>query len=162
MTAIPWQDPATFQEACFFLATMDRARPRAFARVRETAAQIAGLMTQLDPEMAAMCRVTCPDCRDNCCARATIWYDFKDLLFLYFNALPLPDRQIRKQVRGGSPTCIHLTETGCDLQRLRRPFVCTWYLCERQKNMAGTHGIQAGILKSQVLRREMEDIFCRN
>ena len=144
------------------MATMDKARPKAFGRVREAAAQIAGLMARLDPVMTAMCHVTCPDCTDNCCARATIWYDFRDLLFLYFNAVSLPDRQIGRRIFKGRLACSHLTASGCALQRHQRPFVCTWYLCNDQKRIPGGQSAQVAILKIQALRRDMEDFFCGN
>lgn len=57
--------------------------------------------TQLDPVVALaatirknyeaisgaiekLCAHTCVSCEDICCVRATIWFDFKDLLYLYF------------------------------------------------------------------------------
>ncbi len=137
---------------------MDKARPDAFDRVRDAAEKIAGLMDRLDPAMTAMCRTTCPDCRDNCCARATIWYDFKDLLFLYFSRRPLPDRQIERP----AGICTQLTAGGCALKRMQRPFVCTWYLCGAQKRMPGAERVEADLLKIQVLRRDMENCFCGN
>ena len=160
MTAVPWQETAAFRQACLFFGTIDSARPLCFVRVREMAAQIMALLNRLDRELEGMCRLTCPDCKDNCCARATIWYDFRDLLFLYFSGQPLPDRQIEKREIRSEKFCVHLTAAGCDLPRCKRPFVCTWYICPAQKTFSPR--VQEDIRQIKSLRREMEDLFCRN
>lgn len=160
MDNIPWQAPVAFQETFFFLRTMDAVRPGAFDGTRQLASQISRLLTGMDRGMDQICGRTCPECRDNCCARATIWYDFRDLLFLYFSGQPLPDRQIEKQSKGPSRVCMHLTPEGCALPRLQRPFVCTWYLCPRQKAVPGSYPVQDIVDRIKSLRREMESLFC--
>lgn len=160
MTEIPWQSPEAFQEAWFYLDTMDRRRPAVFEPVRGTAGRIRQLLSGLDREMERMCGLTCPGCRDNCCARATIWYDFRDLLFLKFAGLPLPALQIEKKVQAGATVCMHLTPEGCALPRVERPFVCTWYICGAQQGIQGCGSVRGDVERVKGLRAAMEEDFC--
>jgi hypothetical protein len=41
-----------------------------------------------------LCAVTCPWCPDHCCLAATVWIDFKDLLFLHLNGHQIPPAQL--------------------------------------------------------------------
>ncbi len=72
---------------------------------------------------------TCPVCDDICCNRATVWFDFRDLLFIYLNFGRFPACQITRALNGA---CSCLSPTGCTLERLHRPFLCTWYCCPDQ------------------------------
>lgn len=159
MAEIPWQETGAFLEIQCFFRTMDQRRGRAFDLLRDLAGEIYGIMDGLAPDLDGFCRTTCLSCRDNCCARATIWYDFKDLLFLYFSGQGLPGGQIAKKPAGG--VCGNLESAGCRLPRPARPFVCTWYLCSPQKALTGSQQVQDQILQVQALRRKMEAAFCR-
>lgn len=100
--------------------------------VKEHGLAIREDISRLDALLSDLCAVTCPSCLDVCCRRATVWYDFKDLVLYYTLHQELPTVQI---VKGGGG-CMHLTPHGCRLERIRRPFVCTWYLCPQQKALA--------------------------
>ncbi|MDJ0781455.1 MAG: hypothetical protein QNJ22_05755 [Desulfosarcinaceae bacterium] len=99
---------------------------------RHCARAIAEVMVSLDPPMTALAQATCPDCVDPCCRRATLWYDLADLLAIGFLGLPWPPGQPMRSV--GAP-CRYLGPGGCRLARLHRPWICTWYLCPRQRSM---------------------------
>jgi len=86
----------------------------------------------LDDLMHGLCAATCHCCRDNCCRRATVWYDFKDLLAFHLGMAPVPGRQLTKAT--GAP-CPHLVSRGCSLTRIQRPFVCTWFICSAQRRI---------------------------
>ncbi len=84
------------------------------------------------PLMDRLCRETCPDCINTCCRRAWVWADFKDLLFLHLDGIPVPHRQLLgREV----DHCRYESPVGCRLDRLQRPFVCTWYLCPAQTRL---------------------------
>jgi hypothetical protein len=72
---------------------------------------------------------TCRFCPGSCCQTASPWYDFRDLLFLHLNRLKIPRCQ---PVRGYLDTCCFLSPGGCTLPRIKRPWICTWYLCPTQ------------------------------
>ncbi len=131
--------------------------------LQKLAETIAEGLARLDGPLQSLCGVTCSDCDDNCCVRATIWYDLKDLLFLFFHRGTLPRQQI---IRSKSRSCPNLTSQGCRLPRLDRPFVCTWYLCPRQKELLSETGEKSILLELvktiqhiQLTRKTLEDIF---
>ncbi len=129
LSAVPWNTPALWQEANAFLAATVRQSRPAIAESRRQAHQIQQLLELSFPIMDRLCRETCPGCRDVCCQRALVWADFRDLIFLHLAGIPVPDRQLlgrqEDHCRYGSPD-------GCRLDRIRRPFVCTWYQCPAQ------------------------------
>jgi hypothetical protein len=76
-----------------------------------------------------------PDLRrlpDPRCHVATVWFDFKDLVFMHLGDLALATGQLTRTAEG---TCSCCGPTGCHLPRLNRPWTCTWYLCPAQKNL---------------------------
>ncbi|MCG8637678.1 MAG: hypothetical protein MI863_27880 [Desulfobacterales bacterium] len=153
---IPWQKKAEFQEVLMFFTTVSSNRGHDLDPVRSLAGDIRMIFREMDSSLDSLCAVTCPDCRNNCCQRATIWYDFRDLLYLFFGPGSLPGSQISKNSQ-----CSCLTDTGCSLPRSRRPFVCTWYFCPDQKEGALQSGLTKKIQKLKDLRSRMETEFCR-
>jgi len=68
-----------------------------------------------------LCAVTCPWCPDPCCLAATVWIDFKDLLFLHLNGHEIPPAQLLSDLK---ETCRYWGPRGCMLPRIARPWVC--------------------------------------
>ncbi len=158
---IPWQNRMEFQEAVGFLAVIDRQRGRQLDPVRDLAREILNSFDRLSAGMDSLCNLTCPGCRDNCCKRATIWYDFRDMLYLYFGPGKMPQRQLEKSPGPSGIRCANLRTFGCVLPRARRPFVCTWYFCPDQKILPAYAHLNAIILKIKEMRGQMEHEFCR-
>lgn len=94
--------------------------------------EIARLFLEMADEMEQISQLTCPQCSDICCLRATVWYDIKDLLYIYYYSKELPRSQIWRRPDGA---CCYLGEYGCSLERSLRPFICTWYICPAQKDV---------------------------
>ncbi len=122
----------------------------------------------LSAPMDDLCQNTCPGCEDICCHRATIWYDFKDLLAIYFSTNQLPDSQIRKvNLSDDQPGCCHLSTQGCKLKRAERPFVCTWYICPSQKQYINLHQkelaqkLDQTLIDIKYLREKIESEFIK-
>ncbi len=154
---VSWQDPDQWdQVGRHFNHLFSEKAGHDVSRVEKWARQIQDLYLELDWKMEALSTRVCPDCRDNCCVRAVIGYDFLDLLFLQLMEGKLPPAQIRKQVSSQGPVCACLTPVGCRLPRPRRPFVCTWYLCAPMKALDEKGTIQGMIQRLQSHRREME------
>ncbi len=157
-----WQEQEEWiQIEPFLLASC--ANMEGLPRLKRLTEIIAEGMTRLNGPMQGLCRSTCPDCDDNCCMRATVYYDLKDLLFLHFHSGKLPKQQI---IRSKSCSCPNLSPQGCILPRQERPFVCTWYLCPRQKEKLYKGGekeklyvIENTIKVIQVTRKKLEDTF---
>lgn len=159
---IPWQEKFQWQEMGLFLDTIERLHGHSLEPVRAFARKICSLYDSLSDPITQLCVSTCPDCKDVCCERATIWYDFKDILCLYFGLGILPVAQIKKIPGQNRPRCVHLEETGCRLPRRERPFVCTWYFCPDQaKSIPHQNTFFIDRLeKIKGLRQGMEKAFC--
>jgi len=139
---------------------IDRRRGR-LKKALEAAQEAAGVFQGLFAEMDALCAGSCRFCPDPCCRSARPWFDFTDLLFLHLLDESIPPRQIRSTPR---QACHYLEFHGCRLARLKRPFICTWYLCPTQRLRAGRRRLArltADIHAVKTLRRRMEQGFIR-
>ena len=167
-TCIPWQNEKEWQSLILFFNTIKKVHHNAFDPLYQNAESIRKLFESLSRPMDELCAVTCINCRDICCKKATIWFDFKDLLYLYFAFDKLPHAQILKtEDHTGHCQCSEFSSAGCLLSRLERPFVCTWYLCPAQKQLLMSGDDAKGnvvietINRIKRLRTEMESQFCR-
>ena len=160
-SAIPWHTPALWQEANACLKHILQHNGPALDESRRLAHRLKQQLTSTFPLMNRLCRETCPDCADACCRRAWVWADFRDLLFLHLAGIPVPDQQMLDQqgdhCRYGSPG-------GCRLDRIQRPFVCTWYLCPIQtrilrKQPAEAERLSNTLQQIKIQRRRMENTF---
>ncbi|MGB5984511.1 MAG: hypothetical protein WBG37_04335 [Desulfobacterales bacterium] len=165
LASIPWSYSEQWQEANFSLKQIIARAGRGLDGSRDLAVQLSAAYRSIFPDLDRLCRVTCPRCRDNCCRRAWVWFDFKDLLFLNLARLPIPPGQLLTQ-RG--ERCRYITTSGCCLDRLQRPFVCTWYLCPTQtrrldrQSADGKVMIQHRLADIKHLRRKMESVFIQH
>ena len=162
-SSVPWHTRALWQEANTCLAHTMRQNQSLLAEPHRQARQMQRRLESIFLLMDRLCRTTCPDCTDICCQRAWVWADFKDLLFLHLAGIPVPDRQLLD--RQGNH-CRYGSPGGCRLDRIQRPFVCTWYLCPAQthilrKRPAEMKMVSDALQHIQRLRREMEASFIR-
>ncbi len=154
----PWHRAARWREVNASLVHLLERHHAALGRCREVAALLKRELTAFGPLMDDLCGITCPDCRPPCCATALVWFDFRDLLFLHLAGLPVPTCQPRYPHRR---RCRFLSADGCRLPRLRRPWLCTWYLCPSQTAVLRSRHIclDADIAAVKRLRQELEDTF---
>ena len=113
--------------------------------------------------MDHLCRRTCPDCTNVCCRRAWVWAEFKDLLFLHLAGIPVPDQQLLDHQ---GDRCRYKNPDGCRLDRIQRPFVCTWYLCPSQTRFldhqsAEKHNLSRILEQIKNDRKRMEASYIR-
>lgn len=160
---VPWSSPALWQEANASLAAALSRHAAAMAGLYHQARRIACALESLFPLMEDLCRDTCPNCADICCRRAWVWADFRDLLFLHLAGIPPPDTQLIGVTDGH---CRFAGPHGCQLERIRRPFVCTWYVCPAQirllrRRPTAQRRVDAALERIKRLRREMEAAFIR-
>ena len=158
---IPWNTPVLWQAANDHL-NQDVMRNRhrlneAIEAAKSAKHQIASLF----PLMDGLCQQTCPTCTDNCCLRARVWADFRDLLFYHLAEIPVPDCPLLSQE---NEHCRHAGPRGCRLHRLQRPFVCTWYVCPPQMELLKAQPeehrrLVATLQQIKTHRRSMEDLF---
>ena len=162
-SAIPWHTPALWQEANTSLKHILQHHGPALDESRRLAHRLKQQLTSTFPLMNRLCRKTCPDCMEVCCRRAWVWADFKDLLFLHLADIPLPERQL---VCRQGDHCRYESPDGCQLDRIQRPFVCTWYLCPAQTRILRKQPAEAERLLNTLIqikrrRRQMEDMIIR-
>lgn len=110
--------------------------------------------------MDALADLTCTRCPEPCCLRASVYFDLTDLIYLHLNGTRVPDRQLRETA---GQTCRYLTTRGCGLERSRRPWACTWYLCPTQTGRLTTEGRRAEVetllAEAKLCRRALERKF---
>ncbi len=142
----PWSTRDAWHEINDTLRfTIETHRDRlgdAIALAQRILQRIAGLDSLLED----LCSQACPDCRDACCQRARVWFDYKDLLVMHLGGNPIPPDQLRGPQ---DSICRYLSTTGCRLPRIHRPYVCTWYICSTLKQCL-------------TLRASSETIFLEN
>jgi hypothetical protein len=129
----PWSTDEAWREANASLASM-LDRGGAIPAAKALAGEIRRCIETLDAPMESLCRAACPTCEDACCLRATVWFDFRDLIYLHLSGETIPPAQI---VHAAGKPCRYLRPNGCSLPRTGRPYVCTWYLCPAQKAILG-------------------------
>ncbi len=98
-------------------------------KVRSLAKLIAERILWLDVPMSRYCDLTCPSCLDACCLGNEVFYNQADILYLLSAGGDIPPGQTR--ALAGEP-CRYLSEMGCRIPRLSRPYVCVWFICEPQ------------------------------
>jgi len=164
-----WDSPVEWREAQASLAFQiarhsDRGGSDQGGDMKALAAAIAGKIKGLDGVLDRLCGQTCPECDDPCCKRAVVRYDLKDLLFLHLvqNGLPLGQPAPRT-----GETCSFLGNKGCMVDRLMRPFMCTWYLCPgqmavvRREKSWREYGLPERLREIQNDRKELEGLFLK-
>jgi hypothetical protein len=160
-STVPWNTPALWQAANAGLSiAISRNRPAMAGLIRQALA-IRRQYEAIFPHMDHLCRRTCPACSDRCCRRAWVWADFNDLLFLHLAGIDPPRRQLLHQ-KGDQ--CRYAGADGCRLNRIQRPFVCTWYLCPAQTRILNglpntRKTLTAAINQIKTARHQMENRF---
>jgi len=132
-------------------------------KVNAFAQHIARRYKDIEGALNNICLRSCTNCNDLCCTRATVWYDLKDLLFIYLNTGAFPTQQIFRKPDGA---CCNLTPSGCKVVRSDRPFICTWYICATQKQIieagkstGSNTDVQSIIKEIKRTRKELEAAF---
>lgn len=158
---IAYHTPALWREANASIAGCIQHHRQRMEYAKTLARQAQKHLQALFPLMDDLCRITCPKCRDVCCRHACVWIDFKDLLFLHLTGVAIPEGQLLSH---REQRCRYGTPQGCCLQRIQRPFICTWYLCPAQtghlrKTPQALQHVQHTLQTLKQLRAQMEDAF---
>lgn len=99
--------------------------------LKKSAGEMKNLLQSTFSMQDELCFNTCIKCLEPCCSVAKIWFDIKDLLFLNLLKIKVPDSQPRDE---NDRICKYYKPLkGCVLNRLERPFICNYFLCNTQK-----------------------------
>ena len=158
----PWGASNRWREINESLLHLVKRNPDGLAHAAATALRLQEALAALFSVMDSLCHITCRHCPDICCHNATPFLDFKDLLFIHLTGHhPPPFQPIDRNHRH----CRFLGHRGCRLQRMIRPWMCTWYLCPTQKRRLATlplvsqKSISEMTAAIKTLRRRMETEF---
>jgi len=160
--APPWKTKAAWQEANRCIDGLIRhhaAKLSSAAALADLArVRLESIFSILDD----LCIETCPHCPDPCCLHARPWFDYRDLLFFHLNAVAPPASQPIEFLQAN---CRYLSFRGCTLERISRPWICTWYLCPVQSRnlyVRRSHhrkDLSSGLKEIKVFRKQMEASF---
>jgi len=161
---VPWGSEAAWYQANLTMQHLCSRHHAELGAARQTAGDLKSRLETLFPVLDDLCVRTCADCQAPCCHVATIWFDFKDLVFMHLNNLAISTEQLSRTPEG---VCCCCGPTGCHLPRLSRPWTCSWYLCPVQKNLlAGVPGktlvtFEETVAAIKGLRKRLEAQFIR-
>lgn len=132
LAEIPWASAAEWASANRVMQHLCVRHRDALAPVRQTARLLKGCLEALFPALDHLCGLSCATCPAPCCHAATVWFDYRDLIFMHLSQQALAIEQLS---RGHEGACHCCDASGCRLPRLSRPWTCSWYLCPTQKNL---------------------------
>ena len=129
MMLLPWNDHSQWIEANRCVAKLIKRHRRSQSPIVFLAERLRIYLETIFPLVDRICQATCRFCPEPCCLTAWAGFDFRDLLFLHLSGQPIPISQTRFDKY---EPCRYLGACGCQLPRLSRPWICTWYLCPTQ------------------------------
>ena len=126
---MPWASPGSWPAANQALDYHLQRYRADLKPLKILALEIQSYLNSFFPILDELCSHSCPWCPEPCCLSASVWFDFKDLLFLHLNKLSISPAQPKADLK---TPCRCLGSRGCRLPRITRPWICTWYLCPTQ------------------------------
>ena len=162
--AVPWNAEATWGTVNRVLQHLCISHRATLGPARQTAGCLKNRLELLFPVLESLCSRSCATCQAPCCHVATVWFDYKDLVFMHLSGQALAVSQLSRNSQG---VCCCCGPSGCRLPRLSRPWTCSWYLCPTQKNLlAGMPGkmqlhFEQTVTAIKQLRKQLEADFIR-
>ena len=161
---IPWNTGKLWSEVNDSIRHLCKLHQNKLQLTNKYTRQLHENLTSVFSEMDLLCGTTCVSCKETCCSVAKLWYDFKDLIFLHITGIQIPNAQPLNEYK---EVCRYLSPTGCILDRMRRPWICTHYLCHTQTAYLRKHdrtllkNIDVCLIKIKRLRNDMEEEFIK-
>jgi hypothetical protein len=157
---IPWATPRAWQAASQSVRFHRQIYDPGFEPVTLLAQKLRRRLESIFSDLDELCIDSCPWCPEPCCLKASVWYDFKDLLFLHFNEQPIPPVQPKANL---NMPCRYMGSRGCRLPRMTRPWICTWYLCPTQTaKLRNGHQAKRELFDQTIARIKSERILLEN
>ena len=162
LLGVPWTTDSSWNEANHTLDSLIAFHHEGLDRTMDFGEILQALLSSLFSLLEELCITTCPRCEDPCCLSAGAWFDFRDLLFIHLRGLEIPPAQLKS---GAETPCHYLGAGGCTLERICRPWICTWYLCAtqlaalRKNGGVGKDFYDERVLQIRRTRNEMERAF---
>jgi hypothetical protein len=93
---IPWSLDVEWDQVFLSIKKIEKDHGKNCTMLYEIASDIQINYEKISDAIEMVCSHTCTRCEDICCIRATIWFDLKDLLYIYFSLKKFPESQIKK------------------------------------------------------------------
>lgn len=100
---------------------------RGVPAIREKAARFKAAFDRLDPFIQSYTSEVCPYCGTVCCAMRHGIPEFADIVGFLSMGVNVPAYDLTRDLGG---RCQFMSDTGCSLSRIERPYRCTWYFCD--------------------------------
>ena len=162
--APPWQTKPAWQEANRSIDGLIQQYADKLSPAVTLAALVRARLESIFNILDGLCIESCPRCPDPCCLHASPWFDYRDLLFLHLNAVATP---VSQPIDVLNATCRYFSLRGCTLERISRPWICTWYLCPVQTgnlNSRRSHqrkDLASALNEIKAFRKALEETFIR-
>ena len=102
---VPWLPGPLWGQANLTLQHLCARHQTPLDAARDTARDLQSLLETLFPVLDSLCSRTCNVCQTPCCRMATVWFDFKDLVFLHLGGLALATGQLTRTADGSCSCC---------------------------------------------------------
>jgi hypothetical protein len=158
----PWGTKELWSEANSTLHYIIENHHKELQKARDIAERLHVEYQLLFPAMENLSATTCPQCKNPCCLHAKPYFDFRDLIYLHLRSEQVPEMQT---IADTTDQCRYITHAGCRLNRLQRPWICTWYICPSQLSLITTKSRPAVlripflISKTKKMRHKLEKVF---
>ena len=161
----PWGTKELWAEANSTLHYIIKNHHKELQKARDIAERLHDEYQLLFPAIEKLSATTCSKCKNPCCLHAKPYFDFRDLIYLQLTDEQLPEMQT---IADRTDQCRYITPTGCNLKRLQRPWICTWYICPSQLTLITTESIATSLQipvmssKTQKIRYKLEKMFLQS
>jgi hypothetical protein len=105
-----------------------RDHPEKCSPIKDRALEIKKQLERISPFIDRYSATTCSKCSSKCCINRYAYYTTDDLI--YFYALDVCPEVQELQSSIHEEQCQFLTDSGCALERYKRPLGCTWHFCD--------------------------------
>jgi rRNA-processing protein FCF1 len=122
-----FRDPLIYEQVVLSLEKIFSVHHQELTKITWFAQKIQEGFQRIDTFIRQANQNVCPLCKDVCCIRKHGHYTYEDLVYLSALGLRAPHLIV-----GGNDRdpCPYLLETGCSIERSRRPSHCNWYFCD--------------------------------
>jgi hypothetical protein len=98
----------------------------AFSAARQSALEAKALIEAVSADIEHYTARVCRDCASVCCINRHSRHDRSDIIFLTALGMDVPEDLSKTEE---TAPCRFLGSNGCVLERVQRPYRCTWFFC---------------------------------
>lgn len=123
---LTWRDGRRWQHAAELLAAWLKENKTTAGILRRHSELVRSGIAAIDPFIEQLTTAVCPKCLEVCCRWENCRYDAMDLVYLLTMGTAAP---VYTEGLPDQGPCLYLASLGCTIERIKRPFRCTWHFC---------------------------------